>query len=94
MRASRNSAPVQHILDLLEGVRRSGEGWSACCPGHEDNRASLSLAEGDDGRALIFCHAGCDMADIVAALGLEVSDLFPDTRTKIARKGAKHGPYH
>jgi len=94
MSASRNSVPVQQILDRLEGVRPSGEGWSAYCPGHQDNRASLSVAEGNDGRALIFCHAGCDLSDVVSALGLEISDLFPDTRTKIPRKGAKrHGAH-
>ncbi len=36
----------------------------------------MSVTEGDDGRALIKCFAGCENADIVNALGLEMSDLF------------------
>ena len=92
-RREKPERPVQRILKLLENVRRCGNGWSTWCPAHADHNSSLSVGEGDDGRALIFCHAGCDVADIVAALDLEISDLFPDNRTKISRKGAKHGPH-
>lgn len=72
------SAPVDRILGLLQGVRKSGRGWSARCPAHEDRSASLSLAEGDDGRVLLRCFAGCGAADVVGALGLTLGDLFPD----------------
>lgn len=48
----------------------------ARCPAHNDARASLSLKEGDDGRALVYCHAGCPTSDVVAALDLRMSDLF------------------
>jgi putative DNA primase/helicase len=92
-RAEKPAGPVRRILQLLENVRCCGSGWSSWCPAHDDHNSSLSVGEGGDGRALIFCHAGCDVADIVAALGLEVSDLFPDPRTKIPRKGAKHGSH-
>ncbi len=51
----------------------------ARCPAHEDRLPSLSLAEGADGRALLHCFAGCDTgAEILPALGLAWSDLFPD----------------
>jgi hypothetical protein len=36
----------------------------------------LRIAEGCDGRTLIRCFAGCDVADILAAAGLRLSDLF------------------
>ena len=48
----------------------------ARCPAHEDRRASLSIGEGDDGRVLIKCFAGCAFEDIVRAVGLEPRDLF------------------
>jgi hypothetical protein len=51
--------PIARLLGRLDGVRRSGEGWVALCPGHEDRHASLSVAAGDDGRALLTCHTGC-----------------------------------
>jgi putative DNA primase/helicase len=71
--------PVASLLDRLEGVRPSGEGWVARCPGHEDRHASLSVATGDDGRALVTCHAGCTADAVVGALGLAMADLYPRT---------------
>lgn len=69
--------PVQRFLDRLEGVRKVGAGWLARCPAHEDRRPSLSVAAGDDGRVLLSCHGGCPAASVVAAVGLELGDLFP-----------------
>jgi hypothetical protein len=65
------------FLERLERVNRSGKGWTARCPAHEDRRASLSISEGDDGRILLKCFAGCPTEDIVEALSLSLSDLFP-----------------
>jgi hypothetical protein len=59
------------------GVRRAGKGWQARCAQHDDEHASLSLGEGDDGRALLHCHVGCRVEDVVAALGLTMADLMP-----------------
>jgi len=89
MKKQAETGKTVQILKLLEGVRQSGEGWTAFCPAHGDERSSLSIGEGKDGRVLLHCFAGCDIADIVAGLGLEVSDLFPRNRTKILRKGSK-----
>jgi hypothetical protein len=69
--------PIRLVLERLNRVRRSGEGWVARCPAHEDRSPSLSVREGNDGRALVHCHAGCDVTRIVSALGLELTDLFP-----------------
>ena len=55
-------------------------GWEAHCPAHEDERASLTLAEGREGRVLVRCHAGCSAEQIVAALGLTLADLFENGR--------------
>jgi len=60
--------------DLL--VPSWGDAKAARCPAHDDSRASLSLSEGDDGRALLYCHAGCDVREVVEALDLNMSDLF------------------
>ncbi len=66
------------LLARLHGVRKSGDGWSARCPAHDDRQNSLSVNSGDDGRILLHCFAGCRPEGIVAALGLEMKDLFPD----------------
>jgi hypothetical protein len=67
------------LLDRLTSVRRSGGGWVARCPAHDDRNPSLSITAGEDGRALLHCHAGCTTESIVAALGLTLADLFPRT---------------
>ena len=67
--------PVERMLETLPDAKQSGKGWSARCPAHEDRRASLSIAQGDDGRALVKCHAGCKADAICAAVGLTVLDL-------------------
>jgi hypothetical protein len=65
------------ILGRLAGVARSGDGWTARCPAHDDHRNSLSLHH-RDGRWLLMCHAGCGWRDIVGALGLEAQALFDE----------------
>jgi hypothetical protein len=69
------------LLDRLDGVRQTGAGrWLARCPAHEDRRASLSIRELDDGRILLHDFAGCAAHEVVGALGLNLSDLFPASR--------------
>jgi len=72
------SQPVERLLSRLQRVRKSGKGWTARCPAHDDRSPSLSIGEGDDGRCLVWCFAGCSEGEVARALGLEVRDLFPD----------------
>jgi hypothetical protein len=72
-----NTRPIDRVLAHLEGVRRSGDGWTARCPHHDDRQASLSIKEGADGRVLLHCFAGCGNADVVVSAGLAFVDLFP-----------------
>lgn len=53
-----NDGPIEEILSLLEGVIPDGKGHKACFPAHDDQTLSLSISVGDDGRALLRCHAG------------------------------------
>ena len=50
------------------GGRKSGKGWSARCPAHDDSKPSLSLTDSDNGRVLIYCHAGCDQNTVINEL--------------------------
>jgi hypothetical protein len=78
------SDPLRLVRDALEahGYQPHGKEYEfrARCPGHDgDNRTSLSVAVGADGRAVLWCHVHhCDVEAITAALGLHVADLFPD----------------
>jgi hypothetical protein len=69
--------PLETLLAKLPDAKKVRNGWSARCPAHDDRRPSLSIAQGDDGAALVKCHAGCDTAAILAAIGLKPADLFP-----------------
>ena len=69
--------PVERLLAVLDKVRNRGDSsWMACCPAHNDKNPSLSIKETKDGDVLLHCFAGCGVDDVVAALGLEMSDLF------------------
>jgi CHC2 zinc finger len=68
--------PLDLVLERLEGVKKRGADYQALCPAHDDQDPSLSVSQGEDGRALLKCFAGCKTEDVVAALGLEMKDLF------------------
>lgn len=74
--------PVISVLARLERVKRSGTGWTARCPAHDDHKNSLSISEGHDGRVLLYCHASCSTSAVCDALGLLLADLFPRQPTK------------
>ena len=70
--------PTENILSRLEKVKQRQPGqWSACCPAHADKGPSLSIRETTDGAVLLHCFAGCEVGSVVAAMGLELYDLFP-----------------
>ncbi|MBI5093854.1 MAG: AAA family ATPase, partial [Candidatus Hydrogenedentes bacterium] len=70
---------VRELLSQLEAVKAVGsEKWMALCPAHADKNPSLSVSTGEDGKTVLKCFAGCETQAIVEALGLRMSDLFPD----------------
>lgn len=72
------SAPVENIVSRLH-AKRAGKGWLAKCPAHDDRDPSLTINEGADGRALVYCQAGCPLEAVLSALGLTKKDLFPQS---------------
>jgi len=69
----------EDFLTHLEGVKRTGNDRAvAKCPSHGDKTPSLSLRVTGDGTILLKCFAGCGVADVVHAIGLELADLFPN----------------
>jgi hypothetical protein len=86
-------ADINELLARLKQVKKSGAStWKACCPAHDDRSPSMSIKETPEGAILIHCFAGCSVPDIVASVGLELSDLFPAPLDKFANvvKGNKH----
>ena len=86
--------PIEKILSHLEAFSERRAEFRARCPAHNGTSAdSLSITEGDDGRALLYCHAGCEREVVVDALGLEMKDLFVHDESKNgATKKATHKP--
>jgi hypothetical protein len=67
---------ADRLLNRLEGVKSTGpDQWVALCPAHEDQSPSLSIRDAGD-RLLLRCFAGCSTEAVVAALGLQMADLF------------------
>jgi hypothetical protein len=81
------------LLARLDGVQGRGPRWRAICPAHESKHRTRTLAifEADDGRLLVKCHAGCDIAAIMGAVGLDLSDLFPP-REALGDEQSRRGP--
>lgn len=48
-------------------TRKSGGGFMACCPAHDDNNPSLAIDE-KNGNLLFKCFAGCDQSEVINAL--------------------------
>jgi len=88
--------PLEKVVAALRSLgrdpRQAGDEFKARCPvpghgqGHGDRSPSLSIAEGDGGRALINCHACCSVEAVVAAIGLTMADLMPAKATGLVIK--------
>jgi hypothetical protein len=74
-RADLAVSPLDLLLSRIP-AKRSGKGWMAKCPAHDDQDPSLSIRDGEDGRVLLHCFAGCPYQAILDKVGLSVRDLF------------------
>ena len=80
------------LLDRLDRVAERGPGrWIACCPAHDDRSPSLSVRD-DGGTVLLHCFGGCAAADVVAAVGLSLADLFPPETSYRHDTGGRRPP--
>ena len=81
---------TEEFVGQLERANKRIGGWEARCPAHEDRTASLSVSDGEDGKVLVRCHAGCDTTAVVLAMGLKMRDLFPE-REQPQNQPPSHG---
>ena len=66
---------AQFIAKALHG-RKSGSGFVARCPAHNDHSPSLSIRDGGDGKVLVKCHTGCSQGGVIDAL--KARRLWPE----------------
>jgi hypothetical protein len=70
--------PIDLILQSLESVQKGSPGqYRAKCPACGGRTKKLSVRETPDGAVLMHCFGGCDVSDVVAAMGLDMDALFP-----------------
>lgn len=70
---------IDQFLAVFPIMKPTRKGWDVCCPAHDDRSPSLGVMEGESGRIVLNCFAGCTTESICTALGLHLSDLFADT---------------
>lgn len=67
------------LLSRLDRVKQTGPNtWIACCKAHDDRGPSLSIRELEDGFVLLHCFAGCETSEVIASVGLQFEDLYPE----------------
>jgi DNA primase len=76
------ASAFDRLVDALGPAvsRDNGTQVSARCPAHGDTNPSLSITR-TDGRALVYCQAGCATVDVLAALDLTMADLYDNPRS-------------
>jgi hypothetical protein len=87
----RESLSLQEVISLIAQkngckAQQSGRGYITRCTAHEDKKASLSVAVGNDGTILMRCHAGCSIDDICTSINIMVRNLFAQNS-----KGYRYG---
>ena len=78
MSAALHLSPIDTLVSRLEGVKQHGRGHRARCPACGGTSAKLSVSEADNGSVLLHCFGGCAPANVLAAVGLRMGDLFPE----------------
>ncbi|MDA9981523.1 hypothetical protein N9H39_02055 [Gammaproteobacteria bacterium] len=59
---------AEALAAALDG-KKSGNGWMAPCPAHDDQKTpNLSINDGDTGKIIFKCFAGCSQESVIEAL--------------------------
>lgn len=94
------SSEAQIVARSLK-AKRTGTGWIASCPcpghgkGRGDKNPSLTIRDGDDGRLLLNCQAGCQFNDVLCELqdrGIISTDGSKLSRARAALAFAHKAP--
>ena len=83
---------IEVLLSRLNKVKQTGSGqFIACCPAHEERSPSLASKDGDGGKVILHCFAGCETEDVLNAIGLTFADVMPERiGTEHSYKPSKH----
>ncbi len=70
-------SPAENLIQRLAKVRGRNGSWTAGCLAHNEKGPSLAVRELPDGLVLLHCFAGCETESVLAAVGMDMTDLFP-----------------
>lgn len=86
---------MHSILSHFNKVRATSKSgsYNCLCPAHDDSSASLSIKICEDGRVLIHCFAGCDIQNILGAVGLTLDDIVPQRIDLLKPIGKAYNPF-
>lgn len=76
----------RRILNAVNARETQRGNWIGSCPTHDGERPALLVRVRPGGRLELKCTDGCELEDILAALGLEVTEEF--CRARLSRKEA------
>jgi hypothetical protein len=65
------------VAAMIQGKEEKGPNqYMALCPVHGDANQSLFMELKDDGKIVLFCHAGCSVHQICSHIGISIQKLF------------------
>lgn len=73
----------ENNLTHFQVVKKYQDRAQCKCPAHQDKQASLTVTKGRK-CTLLYCHAGCQLDDILNAAGLEKRDIFYESTQNTA----------
>jgi hypothetical protein len=79
---------LENLLSRLTKVKGRAGNYTACCPAHEDKTPSMAIKE-RDGKIILHCFAGCPVENIVGAVGMDMTDLFPPNEPRYDKPAPK-----
>lgn len=71
---------VEKIIGRLSRVMPAGpDKWKAACPLCQSrNGRPIAIRAVPDGRVMLYAFCQCDTGDVLSAIGLRFSDLYPE----------------
>jgi hypothetical protein len=87
-------ARLEEVLEYFPDAEEQHDGnWLALCPAHDDHDPSMVVKA--SGNTLLFnCRTGCSAEEILDAVGLPVSALWPGTELAQKTVGREAAPEH
>ena len=79
---------AEDIANVLGGCR-AGPSWMARCPAHNDREPRLSIHQAV--MVLVRCHAGCEQARVITALGSLAANGLHDVEIRLNNQIRRFG---